>query len=74
MALRQKKTALEPCCVLKSDLSRRGDGAGGNPHSIDASVGVLVDFDVGPLFPGLDVSCGVEQVQHLLVVQLESEN
>lgn len=40
----------------EADLSRRGDGASGDAHGVDASIGVLVDFDVGSLFPGLDVS------------------
>lgn len=53
---------------LGADLSRRGDGAGGDPHGVDASVGVLVDLDVGSLLPGLNVSRRVKQVQHLLVV------
>lgn len=57
--------------VLKADLSRRGDGAGGDPHGVDAPVGVLVDLDVGPLPPGLQVSGCVEQIQHLFVVQLK---
>lgn len=58
--------------LLKADLSSRGHGAGGDPHGVDAPVGVLVDFDVGSLPPGLLVSGRVEQIQHLFVVQLES--
>lgn len=57
-----------------SDLGLRGDGASGDAHGVNASVGVLVDLDVGSVLPGLDVSRRVEQVQHLLVVQLEDHN
>lgn len=57
--------------AVESDLGSRGDGAGGHPDRIDASVGVLVDSDVGSLPFGLDVPRRVKQVQHFLVVQLE---
>lgn len=57
--------------AIESDLGSRGDGAGGHPNRVDASVGVLVDSDVGSLPLGLDVPRRVKQVQHLLVVQLE---
>lgn len=66
-----KENAFRALWDVKEDLSCRGDGASGDPHGVDASVGVLVDLDVGSLLPGLDVSRRVEQVQHLLVVQLE---
>lgn len=56
----------------EADLSCRVDGASGHPDGVDASVGVFMNFDVGPLLSGLDVSCRIEQVQHLLVIQLES--
>lgn len=70
--LAHKKTAFGTFRGVEADLSCRGDGASGHPDGVDAAVGVLVDFDVGPLLPGLDVSHRVKQVQHLLVVQLES--
>lgn len=70
--LAHKKTAFRTFWGVEADLSCRGDGASGHPDGVDATVGVLVDFDVGPLLPGLDVSHRVKQVQHLLVVQLES--
>lgn len=54
-----------------TNLSCRRDGARGHADGVDASVGVLVDLDVGSLFSGFGVSCCVEQVQHFLVVQLE---
>lgn len=57
--------------LLKADLSSRGDGTGGDPHGVDAPIGVLMDFDVGPLPPGLQVSGRVKQIQNLFVVQLE---
>lgn len=57
--------------AVESDLGCRRDGAGGHPDRVDASVGVLVDSDVGSLPLGLDVPRRVKQVQHLLVVQLE---
>ena len=53
---------------VKADLLCSGDGAGGDPHGVDASAGVLVDFDGGSHLLGLDVSRRVEQVEHLLVV------
>lgn len=56
---------------MEADLSCGGDRASGDPHGVDASAGVLVDFDVGLLLSVLDVSLRVKQVQHLLVVQLE---
>lgn len=54
-----------------TNLSCRRDSARGHADGVDASVGVLVDLDVGSLFSGFGVSCCVEQVQHFLVVQLE---
>lgn len=57
----------------KTDLSRRGHGAGRDPNGVDASVGVFVDFDVGLVLPRFDVSRRIEQVQHLLVVQLRTD-
>lgn len=59
--------------VFETDLCCRGDGAGGDPHRVDASIGVLVDFDVGFLLPGLEVSSCVEQIEHLLVVKLKNK-
>lgn len=64
-------TAFGPSRAVESDLGSRGDGAGGHPDRVDASIGVLVDSDVGFLPLGLDVPRRVKQVQHLLVVQLE---
>jgi len=57
--------------TVKADLRCGGDGARGDPHGVDAAVGVLVDLDLGSLLLGLDVPRRVEQVQHLLVVQLQ---
>lgn len=54
-----------------TNLSCRRDGARGHTNGVDASVGVLVDLDVGSLFSGFGVSCCVEQIQHFFVVQLE---
>ncbi len=72
MNLLPKKTALMTCCCFKADLSCRRDGASCDPDGVDASVGILMNPDVGFLLPGLDVPRRVEQVQHLLVVQLET--
>lgn len=43
-------------------------GPCGHAHGVDSPVGVLVDLDVGFL---LHFSCGVKQVQNLLVVKLQ---
>lgn len=39
-----------------TNLSSRRDSARGHADSVDASVGVLVDLDVGSLFSGFGVS------------------
>lgn len=72
MPLLSKYSSTVDRCDVKSDLGLRGDGAGGDPDGVDASIGVFVDLNIGLLFPGLEVPRRVEQVQHLLVVQLES--
>lgn len=65
-----KQNCFEDTFRCEADLGCGGDSAGGDPHGVDASIGILVDFDVGLLFPGFEVSCRVEQVQHFLIVQL----
>lgn len=54
----------------RSYLGGRGDRAGGHPDRVDAAACILVDPYVGSLPLGLDVARRVEQVQHLLIVQL----
>lgn len=45
-----------------------GDSACCHAYSVDAAAGVLMDFNVRFLLSHLHVTCGVEKIQHLLII------
>lgn len=48
-----------------------GDVASRHAYSVDAAAGVLVDFNMRFLLSHLHITCGVEKIQHLLIIQLK---